>query len=33
MYRAARFAVLVGAAWVAVTSLPDLARYLEMRSA
>jgi hypothetical protein len=32
MYRSLRFVVIVGASWLVVTSLPDLARYLKMRS-
>ena len=32
MYRAVKFMVIVGIGWVTVRSLPDLARYLEMRS-
>jgi hypothetical protein len=32
MYAALKFAVMVGLGWLVVTSLPDLARYLKMRS-
>jgi hypothetical protein len=32
MYRAVRWLVIVGLAVVTVQSLPDLARYLKMRS-
>lgn len=31
MYRAVRWFVLVAAAWMALRSLPGLARYLRMR--
>ena len=32
VYRALKFAMIVGVAWALVVSLPDLARYLRMRS-
>jgi hypothetical protein len=32
MYGALKFVVIVGFGWVVVSSLPDLARYLKMRS-
>ena len=32
MYRLVRFVVIVGGAWMIVSSLPDLARYLRMRA-
>jgi hypothetical protein len=32
MYAALKFIVLVGLAWLVVRSLPDVARYLKMRS-
>jgi hypothetical protein len=32
MYAALKFTVLVGLAWLIVRSLPDVARYLRMRS-
>jgi hypothetical protein len=32
MYGALKFMVIVGLGWVVVASLPDLARYLRMRS-
>lgn len=32
LYRAVRWAVLVGLAWGVVVSLPGVARYLKMRS-
>jgi len=32
MYAALKFAVIVGLGWVVVASIPDLARYLKMRS-
>jgi hypothetical protein len=32
MYRGLKFVVLVGVGWLVVSSLPDLARDLKMRS-
>jgi hypothetical protein len=32
MYGAVKFAVILGVGWAIVNSLPDLARYLKMRS-
>jgi hypothetical protein len=32
MYKGLKFVVLVGVGWLIVSSLPDLARYLKMRS-
>jgi hypothetical protein len=32
MYRAVKFMAIVGVGWVTVRSLPDVARYLKMRS-
>jgi len=32
MFAALKFTVLVGLAWLVVRSLPDVARYLKMRS-
>lgn len=32
MYRTARFAVIVGSAWMLLRLLPGIARYLRMRS-
>ena len=32
VYRAVKFVVMVGVGWLVVRSLPDVARYLRMRS-
>ncbi len=32
VYRMLRWGVIVGAAWLAVASLPSVARYLKMRA-
>jgi hypothetical protein len=32
VYAAVKFLVIVGFGWIVVASLPDLARYLKMRS-
>jgi len=32
MFAALKFVVIVGVGWLVVASLPDLARYLRMRS-
>jgi hypothetical protein len=32
LFRTVRFVVLVGVAWVAANSLPDVARYVKMRT-